>query len=289
MGVTAQSEYRGATAVTRTAFAIYAGHERVDRTEPSNRGLNYGDGVFETMRVHRAELPLWPRHLVRLSEGAGRLGIAMPDLAFVEARIAELTAGVDSGVLKLLLTRGEGGRGYAPPLDAAPTWSLSLLPLPTPQGALRLHACETRLAMQPALAGIKHCNRLEQVLGRADAERASCDEGLMRDMAGNPVCATSANLLVLRDGRWTTPPVDLCGVAGVLRGWLLDEGLLEVATLSMDDVESAEALALCNAVRGILPVHALDARAWPPHPAVADLRKRLAMAYPMFSESREPA
>ena len=88
MGVTAQSEYRGATAVTRTAFAIYAGHERVDRTEPSNRGLNYGDGVFETMRVHRAELPLWPRHLVRLSEGAGRLGIAMPDIDFIEARTA---------------------------------------------------------------------------------------------------------------------------------------------------------------------------------------------------------
>ena len=269
--------------------AAYIGRDRLDTVSIANRGLNYGDGLFETMRVHRGELPMWQRHLVRLREGAGRLGIAMPDLAFVEARIAELTAGVDSGVLKLLLTRGEGGRGYAPPLDAAPTWSLSLLPLPTPQGALRLHACETRLAMQPALAGIKHCNRLEQVLGRADAERASCDEGLMRDMAGNPVCATSANLLVLRDGRWTTPPVDLCGVAGVLRGWLLDEGLLEVATLSMDDVESAEALALCNAVRGILPVHALDARAWPPHPAVADLRKGLAMATPMFSEGREPA
>ena len=177
----------------------------------------------------------------------------------------------------------------APPLDAAPTWSLSLLPLPTPQGALRLHACETRLAMQPALAGIKHCNRLEQVLGRADAERASCDEGLMRDMAGNPVCATSANLLVLRDGRWTTPPLDACGVAGVLRGWLLDEDSIEVAAVSMDDAESAEALALCNAVRGILPVRMLGVREWLPHPAVSDLRKRLAMAYPMFSESREPA
>ena len=111
----------------------------------------------------------------------------------------------------------------------------------------------------------------------------------MRDMVGNPVCATSANLLVLRDGRWTTPPVDLCGVAGVLRGWLLDQGLVALASLSMDDVESAQALALCNAVRGILPVRALGAREWPTHPAVADLQKRLAMATPMFSESRETA
>jgi len=267
----------------------YIGRERMEAVSIGNRGLNYGDGVFETMRVHRGVLPLWPRHLARLREGAGRLGIAMPDVDFVEACIDELVAGADAGVLKLLLTRGEGGRGYAPPLDAVPTWMLSLLPLPAPQGALRLHACETRLAMQPALAGIKHCNRLEQVLGRAEAERAGCDEGLMRDMVGNPVCATSANLLVLRDGRWTTPPVDLCGVAGVLRGWLLDQGLVALASLSMDDVESAQALALCNAVRGILPVRALGAREWPTHPAVADLQKRLAMATPMFSESRETA
>lgn len=289
MGVTAPSEYRGTTAETPMAFAIYMGHARGDAISLSNRGLNYGDGVFETMRVHRGELPMWPRHLARLREGAWRLGIAMPDVDFIEACIAELVAGADAGVLKLLLTRGEGGRGYAPPLDAVPTWMLSLLPLPAPQGALRLHACETRLAMQPALAGIKHCNRLEQVLGRAEAERAGCDEGVMRDMAGKPVCATSANLLVLRDGRWTTPSVDSCGVAGVLRGGLLEAGLVEVEVLSMDDVESAEALALCNAVRGILPVRALDAREWPPHPAVADLQKRLAMATPMFSEPRESA
>ena len=269
--------------------AAYMGRDRLDAVSIGNRGLNYGDGVFETMRVHRGELPMWPRHLSRLREGARRLGITMPDVDVIEACIAEMATGVDSGVLKLLLTRGEGGRGYAPPLHAAPVWMLSLLPLPASQSALRLHACETRLAMQPALAGIKHCNRLEQVLGRAEVERAGCDEGLMRDMAGNLVCATSANLLVLRHDRWITPPVDLCGVAGVLRGWLLDHGFIEVATITMDDVESAEALALCNAVRGILPVRALGAHEWPSHPAAADLRKRLAMATPMYSESRESA
>ena len=269
--------------------AAYIGRSRVDALSISNRGLNYGDGVFETMRVHYGVLPLWPRHLARLGEGAERLGIAMPDVDCVESRIAELTDGADAGVLKLLLTRGEGGRGYAPPLDTVPTWMLSLQPLPQQQDALRLHLCQTRLALQPALAGIKHCNRLEQVLGRAEAERAGCDEGLMRDMAGKPVCATSANLLVLADGRWLTPPLDGCGVAGVLRGWLLDAGLIEVAAISMDDVEAAESLTLCNAVRGILPVRALGTREWRPHPAVAALQKRLAMTYPMFSESREPA
>lgn len=267
-----------------TASASFIDQARVASFASSNRGLAYGDGLFETMRVHRGTLPLWPRHLARLRDGAQRLAVAVPDPGFIEARIADLSDGVDAGVLKLLLTRGDGGRGYAPPVDAPPAWMLALHPLPPASGAgLRLHPCETRLAIQPALAGIKHCNRLEQVLARAEVERAGRDEGLMRDLDGRPVCATSANLLAYRDGRWLTPPVVRCGVAGVLRGWLLEQGLVEVAGLAEDEVESADALALCNGVRGILPVSMLGARTWAAHPAITDLQARLAMAYPMFS------
>lgn len=284
MGLGAQGEYRGATALSPTASASFVGLVRVDSVSLANRGLNYGDGLFETVRVHAGELPLWPRHLARLRGGAQRLGIALPDPAFLEARIAEIIGGIDAGVLKLLLTRGDGGRGYAPPVDAQPVWTLALHPLPPPlPTALRLHPCETRLAIQPALAGIKHCNRLEQVLARAEVECAGGDEGLMRDTDGRPVCATSANLLVHREGRWLTPPVERCGVAGVLRGWLLEQGLVEVAGPAWDDIENAGALALCNAVRGILPVSTLGDRTWAAHPAITDLQARLAMAYPMFS------
>lgn len=265
--------------------AAYMGRDRLDAASIANRGLNYGDGVFETMRVHCGALPLWPQHLARLQQGAGRLGIAMPDVDFIEARIADMLSAVEAGVLKLLLARGEGGRGYAPPVDAVPTWMLSLQPLPTIQATLRVHPCEMCLATQPALAGIKHCNRLEQVLGRAEAARAGCDEGLMRDMLGSPVCATSANLLVLHDGRWRTPPVEACGVAGVLRGWLLAQRLVEVASVTQGELDNADAVALCNAVRGILPVRALGAREWSPHPATDELRARLAMAYPMFQDA----
>lgn len=267
------------------ASALFRGLARVDGVSAANRGLQYGDGVFETLRVHRGTLPLWPRHLARLREGAARLGIAVPEPVFVEARIAEQVAGVEAGVLKLLLTRGDGGRGYAPPADAVPVWMLTRHPLPAPQGTVRLHLCETRLAIQPALAGIKHCNRLEQVLARAEAERAGCDDALMRDPDGNAISATSANLLVLRDGRWWTPPVARCGVAGVLRGWLLDAGLIAEAVLSLEDVLSAEGLALCNAVRGILPVSSLGAWSWAVPVALTELQARLAMAYPMFTSS----
>lgn len=264
--------------------ASYLGRERVGGVTAANRGLAYGDGLFETMRVHRGALPLWPRHLARLRDGAQRLGIGLPDMAFIEARMAEMIGGVDACVLKLLLTRGDGGRGYAPPADAQPVWQLSLHPLPAmPTAGLRLHACELRLAIQPALAGIKHCNRLEQVLARIEVARASCDEGVLQDSEGRVVCATAANLLAHRNGRWLTPPVARCGVAGVLRGWLLAQGLVEEAELTAGEVEDADALALCNAVRGILPVSLLGARNWAAHPALTELQARLAMAYPMFS------
>lgn len=266
-----------------SSVRIFRGEREIAGIEPGNRGLAYGDGLFETMRVHLGAIPLWARHLARLCEGAGRLGIALPAVDFIEARIAQAIAGRDSGVLKLVLTRGDGGRGYAYAPETDPVWVLSLHGLPASHPGLRLHWCETRLASQPALAGIKHCNRLEQVLARAEAARAGCDEGLMRDADGDAISATSANLLVFRDGRWSTPRVDACGVAGVLRGWLLEQELVETATLPPPAVEAAEALALCNAVRGILPVASLGARlrAW--HPTLDELQGRLAMAYPMFS------
>ena len=135
--------------------AVFVGHVRVASVAFSNRGLAYGDGLFETIRVHRGGIPLWLRHLARLCDGARRLGIAVPEQGFLEAQVRAFAGDVDGGVLKLLLTRGDGGRGYAPPADAVPTWMLSRHPLPPPlPGALRLHDCATRLAIQPALAAV---------------------------------------------------------------------------------------------------------------------------------------
>ncbi len=269
---------------------IFIGETQVDAVPADDRGLAYGDGLFETMRVHAGRLPLWLPHLQRLQHGARRLQLPLPSIEFVQARIDECIDGVDAAALKLLLTRGSGGRGYAPPATPVPTWTLKLHSLPkVSANGLRLRWCETRLAAQPVLAGIKHCNRLEQVLARCECNQAGCDEGLMQDTYGEVVCATAANLLVLREGRWITPPVDACGVAGVCRGWLIEQGLVEIARLSPQEVELATALALCNAVRGILPVSALEGHAWQPHADVAVLQARLAAVFPMFKMHREIA
>lgn len=267
---------------------LFIGETPVDACPPDDRGLAYGDGVFETMRVHAGRVPLWSRHCERLRRGAQRLAMPLPHMRVIEAQIDELIESCEAGVLKLQVTRGSGGRGYAPPDDPTPTWMLALHPLPAmPTQGLRLHWCETRLAVQPRLAGIKHCNRLEQVLARVECVQAGCDEGLMRSSPGDVVCATAANLLLLRDGMWSTPPVESCGVAGVCRGWLLERGLVRVAELTTRQVESADALALCNAVRGILPVASLAECEWAALVAVAELQAHLAETFPMFHVIQE--
>ena len=263
---------------------VFSGAQRVDAIDPADRGLAYGDGVFETMRAHRGDVPWWPVHWQRLLRGARVLGLAVPDESRARDEALQLLDGSD-GALKLLLTRGAGGRGYAPPVDAMPTWILSHHPVPaaTPADGLAVRWCVTTLAIQPALAGLKHCNRLEQVLARGEWSDTSIHEGLMCSTEGDVVCATAANLFVLRDGRWLTPPVDRCGVAGVCRAWARDALGAAEARLAVIDVEAADAVFLCNAVRGILPVARLGARSWRPHPQVAQLQRRLAAEHPAFA------
>ena len=267
---------------------IFVGDTRFDAIAADDRGVAYGDGLFETMRAHRGELPWWDAHWTRLQAGARRLRIVLPDPKQVRVEAAHLLSGQDA-VLKLIVTRGSSGRGYAPDADHTPTWILSAHPLPpaAPAEGIAVRWCETRLALQPALAGMKHCNRLEQVLARTEwldpvASDRDAAEGLLRSMEGDVVCATAANLFVLRDGVWITPRIDRCGVAGVCRAWAMEALTATQSRIAVTDVETAEAVFLCNAVRGILPVARLGGCTWSAHPQVIALRKQLALAHPAF-------
>jgi 4-amino-4-deoxychorismate lyase len=264
---------------------LFAGTRRVPAIAPGDRALAYGDGLFETLRVHAGTLPWWPLHWARLARGGARLGIDLPEPAQVQAEAAGLFADGGDGVLKLLVARGGVARGYAPAPGAEPRWMLARHPLPPAdsQRGIRARWCDIRLAVQPVLAGIKHCNRLEQVLARAECVAAGTDEGLLCDSDGDVVSATSANLFVLRDGTWLTPPVDRCGVAGTCRAQLLGPLQAREARLDRAAVENADAVVLCNAVRGILPLASLGARTWEPHHAVAGARRALARLHPGFA------
>lgn len=266
----------------------FLGSESIDAIPAGNRAMAYGDGLFETMRVHRGGIAWWQAHWARLAIGAARLGIALPEAAQVRQAAATLFDDAGDGVLKLLLSRGGDARGYAPLPNAPPLWVLSRHALPEPmRHGLRLHWCTTRMAIQPVLAGLKHCNRLEQVLGRAECVRASAEEGLMCDGEGSVVSATAANVFVLRQGQWRTPRVDRCGVAGVCRSHLLSIMDAREERLSPAQVESADAVFLCNAVRGILPVSRLGARTWTDVSQSVAAGQLLAQAHPGFVSDQE--
>ncbi len=270
---------------------VFCDQKRVDAIDPHDRGLAYGDGLFETIRVADRSLPWWPLHLQRLLQGAQRLAITPPDPHWLHAQCIDLLDASDAsiyrhGIIKLILTRGVGSRGYMINGDEKPMIVLSIYSRPAVvTRALRLIVCQTQLADQPRLAGIKHLNRLEQVLARAEVTSAGADEGLLCDRDGHVICATSANVVAKIGERWITPVIDRCGVAGVCRRWLLDQSFDAVQQpLTVRQIKDADAVFLCNAVRGILPVGALEDRRWDDSTAIKIIAQRLAQAHSAFQD-----
>lgn len=264
---------------------LFRGGESVNAIEPSHRGIAYGDGLFETIRIHAGGVPWWPRHRQRLLRGCERLRIAPPPAGAMEQAIGDLAQGQPDGVLKLIVSRGQARRGYAPQDAQATQWQLSrhAPPAAPSRNGLTVRWCALRLSEQLLLAGIKHCNRLEQVLARAEWDDDAIDDGLLLDTQGNVASATAANVFVLSDGIWRTPRMDRCGVAGVCRAWALEALPAIEARLSPQDIETADAVFLCNAVRGILPVARIGTRRFDAHAAVDSARTLLASAHPAFA------
>ncbi|NII53514.1 aminodeoxychorismate lyase [Luteibacter sp. SG786] len=247
-----------------------------DRVSVSDRGFTYGDGLFETVRVVHGRAPLWPRHAGRLASGCERLRIPAPDMTAVLGEVLRLCAGLDDAVARITLTRGAGARGYAPPPAPRPTLAVTVSPLALDPSAGRdgvaVRLCATRLAVQPLFAGMKHLNRLEQVMARGEWDDPAIAEGLMLDTDGHLVSATAANLFAVFDGRLATPPVDRCGVAGVARAEVMDVRDVEQVRLNPDRLMAADEVFLTSAVRGILPVRVFATRSWQPGPVTRALQ-----------------
>lgn len=236
------------------------------RVDPLDRGLHYGDGLFETIAVPEGRPRFLDWHLERLTDGARRLGFPALDTDALRREIASVSSGARC-VVKLIVTRGSGPRGYRLPRPAEPRRIVGAWDWPSAPAlaGARVGWCRTQLGRNPALAGLKHLNRLEQVLARAEWDDGAMDEGLLGDERGRVICATQANLFAKIGGRWVTPRLDQCGVAGVMRrafrGWLAERGSpVEERDLTRADVESATALLLTNALVGAWPVRALGGR-----------------------------
>jgi 4-amino-4-deoxychorismate lyase len=242
-----------------------------------DRGLLYGDGLFETVLFVGGHAPLWPRHMARLAQGCARLLLPAPDADLLAREATHASTGHARAVVRITLTRGAGPRGYAIAESVHATRIVAanpapLVPLDWYHSGLRVRACALRLSEQPRLAGIKHLNRLEQVLARAEWNDANIAEGVLCDGAGRVIGATAANLFAVIAGRLLTPALERCGVAGVARAEVLVQRPdCAVRDLTMAELMQADEIFLTNSVRGILPVTALDDRRWP----VGDIARAL--------------
>jgi 4-amino-4-deoxychorismate lyase len=257
-----------------------------------DRGLHYGDGLFETFAVRDGAPMLWDHHLARLSAGCARLRLAPPAPRLLAEEAGRLCAGQERGVLKLLLTRGPQGRGYRiareghGPAGRGPTRVLTLFPAdPYPADHYRdgvaVRVCATRLGLNPALAGLKHLNRLEQVLARDEWDDAGIAEGLMLDARGDVVEGTMSNLFAVGEGRLYTPPVAEAGVAGVMRRLVMERAAalgVPVAEerLSVDRLMGAQEVFLCNSLIGIWPVRRIEQAAFEAGPLTRRLMAQVA-------------
>jgi 4-amino-4-deoxychorismate lyase len=252
----------------------------------ADRGFAYGDGVFETFRCHAGRIHLWDYHYRRLRRGLAVLGINLED-AQVEEQLAIATGyleqeNVEHAAGRLAVSRGISGRGYAATSDH-PTLVLQLSET-TPWGEagnpLELITCETTLADQPLLAGIKHSNRLEQVLAAQELHQRGADEGLQMNARDEFVCAVSSNVFIRVGEDLITPPVDRCGVAGTVRELVIQElapaaGMaVRIEAVDAERLAQADELFLTNALAGIRSVSRCDQHRFTSQQSADNLRTR---------------
>ncbi len=257
----------------------------------TDRGLQYGDGLFETMAVFEGDCPHWQMHYQRLMAGCERLAMPLPDESVLQQEVVQAAAGEGKAVIKLVLTSGVGGRGYTRPSNVQVTrivmrYDWPAYPTDYWLNGVSLRLCSTRLACNPALAGIKHLNRLEQILARNEWQGDDYAEGLMCDVNGNVIEGIMSNVYLVRDSTVYTPSIENCGIAGVMRRWILDNaptmGIEVVETaLSVEDIKQADEVLLSNSLIGLWPVKAFESCQFEPGPVYRALLKPLIKDYPV--------
>lgn len=232
-----------------------------------SRAVAYGDGLFETVLVLDGTAPLWSFHRARLQQSIQRLNISC-DISELEKSFFALAVQNPDALIKIIVARSGGGRGYDSRQANDFTFHLQSYFLPQYSqkritDGVRLQVCQQRLSHNPALAGIKHLNRLEQVLAASERQGDWSDEGLMLDCYGSVIEGVSSNVFMVRDDVLVTPLLRHCGVAGVMRAVIIEK-LAQVIPLSVEempvklsDLLAADTVFVCNSVFGILPVNAI--------------------------------
>jgi len=242
--------------------------EVTNRLSIEDRGTQYGDGLFETVAIRSGEPRFWELHMARLALGCERLAIDAPSATALHDelnRVLDLnTVDPAFAVAKIIVTAGQGPRGYRRPSGMTSTVAVGVFPSrPRPVEAYRdgvaVTVCQTRLAQQPQFAGIKTLNRLEQVIAQSEQQVADVADGLMLDTDDRLICGTMSNVFVVNEKTVVAPAITRCGVAGTMRRKvmeLVDTNAMdfEVRDVPVDELNDCDEIFLSNSQFGVLPV-----------------------------------
>jgi 4-amino-4-deoxychorismate lyase len=243
--------------------------ELADGIGINDRGLHYGDGLFETIRIVAGQPRFWQGHMDRLATGCERLVLPVPPQALLLREVQTMAAGMPECVVKIILTRGYSERGYVAPETPDTSRIVIAYPWTPPEQpdqyqGVHTRICNLRLAMQPKLAGIKHLNRLEQVIAATEirkfVQQPEISEGILLDTRDHVISATTGNLFLVGGGSILTPRLDYCGVRGVVRAEIIRafKSRCELRRVTLDMLPEANEVFITNSVRGVIPVRSID-------------------------------
>lgn len=256
-----------------------------DGVAATDRGLAYGDGVFRTLLWRQGKPRWWPRHYRKLDHDCRALAIVCPAEAVLVEETARAAAAAGDSVVKIIITRGSGTRGYAPPQNTLPTRIVMTAALPEypeefSRSGIKVHLCRMRLSSQPRLAGVKHLNRLENVLARAEWSDPEVPEGLVLDDEDHIIGGTMTNLFIVEGGKLVTPALLGCGVAGVTRARVMEAAsklgmVCREEPITQARLLDAEEALVVNSVIGVWQIRACAGRSWEPGTCVRRVREWL--------------
>jgi 4-amino-4-deoxychorismate lyase len=244
-----------------------------DAIAVSDRGLQFGDGCFTTARIVDGKIDLLAWHIERMQQAAQRLMLPTVDWLALEREMIHAAESISLGVVKAILTRGSGGRGYSPAGCEHPTRIISRSAYPQHylswrEQGITLALSPIPLSRNPLLAGLKHLNRLEQVLIRTHLDQTSADEALVLDTEGYLVECCAANLFWRKGKTVFTPDLSQSGVTGLMRRRVIEllsgtEYLLREVSEPLTTLADADELLVSNALLPLLPVN--TAQSWRYH------------------------
>lgn len=236
-----------------------------DQVSAADRGLHYGDGLFETIAVIDGQPRFWQGHMNRLAAGCERLGLPVTPQAVLLREVQTVSAGRTKCMAKILLTRGASNIGFQPKPVIEASRVVCSFPWPQAEGnpeilGVNARICDLRLGIQPELAGINHLNRLEQVRARAEWNDSTIHEGILLDREDHVVSAIRSNIFLVCGGLILTPRLDRCGIRGVMRSAILAafRERCEQRRIGIDMLPEADEIFICNALHGVYPVRRID-------------------------------